>query len=350
MPAYVQHRPASRGATLVELMVGLAASLLLLSAMATVFANNSAARGALERASQQIENGRFALQLLRDDIHVAGYYGEWAGPVMQWAGACVPRSGLALSAPALGWTSATPAAPLPIYGYPYGDVPAAEPCFTHQKPNTDVLVLRSIDTETLTAAAAAGDAYATDWFLQSSACADPALDPPSRALVVAPGGAAATTSFVLHQGDCSTLAPVRKLVVHAYYIGKCSVCTGSGDGIPSLRVIELTGATATNSSLVEGIESMRVEYALDRDGDGVADALVRCKSGSDGCSISDWNNVIGVQVHLLARSTTPAPGYVDRKTYDMGLAGTLPAFGDGYKRHRFSAMVTAYNRSGPRER
>ena len=46
----------------------------------------------------------------------------------------------------------------------------------------------------------------------------------------------------------------------------------------------------------------------------------------------------------------PTPGHVDRKTYSMGLAGVLPPFGDGFRRHRYGAMVAAYNRVGPRER
>ena len=102
--------------------------------------------------------------------------------------------------------------------------------------------------------------------------------------------------------------------------------------------------------LTKKIESMHIEYALDHDRDGAPDAMSRCKAGVDSCSMSDWQDVVGVQIHLLARSLTPTPGHVDRKTYDMGLAGTLPAYGDGYRRHRFSAMVAAYNRSGPRER
>jgi type IV pilus assembly protein PilW len=63
----IEWRRRCGGAGLVELMVGITLGLLA-AAIATLFANNSAPNE-IERTSQQIENGRFALQLLRDDIH-----------------------------------------------------------------------------------------------------------------------------------------------------------------------------------------------------------------------------------------------------------------------------------------
>ncbi len=338
-----------RGSSLVELMMGITVGMLVLIAMAVLFANSSAARSEIDRTSQQIENGRFALQLLRDDIHLAGYFSGYTGGARQIVEACIPRSGVAVSAAALGWHASPPQTPLPIHGYAAGDTPAAESCIANQKASTDVLILRSVESSSISVAGAAGDSNANDYFMQTSACADAAVDAIDKPFVVGPGGSAATASFTLHQKDCVTVAPVRKLVVHAYYIGKCSVCSGSGDGIPALRMVELAGATATNASLVEGIDSMRIEYALDTDNNGEIDTLKRCKKGADACSPGDWSNVMAVQVHLLARNLTPSPGYTDTKTYDMGLAGTLAAPNDRYKRHLYSAMVIAFNLAGPRE-
>ena len=65
------------GVTLVELMISLTLGLILLAALLTVFSNSSAARSELERTSRQIENGRYAIQLLADDFRVAGFYGEF---------------------------------------------------------------------------------------------------------------------------------------------------------------------------------------------------------------------------------------------------------------------------------
>jgi type IV pilus assembly protein PilW len=338
------------GMGLVELMTGMAVGMLIVAAMAALFANSSAARSEIDRTSQQIENGRFALQVLRDDIHSAGYFYGYIDGARQIAEVCIPRSGVPLNTAALGWQTLPPQTPLPIHGYAAGDTPAAESCISNQKANTDVLILRRVESAAIAVASAADASNANDYFMQISACADAAIDAPDRPFVVAPGGSTATAAFALHQKDCATPAPVRKLVVRAYYIGKCSVCTGGGDGIPALRMVELAGASASSLSVVEGIESMRIEYALDTDDNGQIDTLKRCKIGVDACSPGDWRQVIGVRVHLLARNLTPSPGYTDTKTYDMGLAGTLAAPNDRYKRHLYSAMVIAFNLAGVRER
>ncbi|MEP7070444.1 MAG: hypothetical protein ABI789_14440, partial [Usitatibacter sp.] len=67
---------AVAGVSLVELMISIVLGMLLIAALTTVFASTSAARNELERTSRQIENGRFAMELLSDDLRVAGFYGE----------------------------------------------------------------------------------------------------------------------------------------------------------------------------------------------------------------------------------------------------------------------------------
>jgi type IV pilus assembly protein PilW len=335
--------------TLVELMIGLALGLLVSAALAAVFARSSAARVEIDRAGQQIEAGRLALELLRDDVHMAGYYAGYAGGAWQAAGACIPRSGVPLSAGALGWQDSPPVAPLPIQGYAWGDLPAAEPCFGNPQRDTDALILRSVDPVPTTVAAVTPASHADDYYLQVSTCADTAIDPAARPIAVAAGGPGAAARFGLHQKDCATEAPLRRLVVRAYYVGRCSVCSGAADQIPSLRMVELASASATSAALVEGVEALRLEYLLDLDGDGRPDAIRRCKAGADPCTESDWANVVGVQVRLLARSLAPSPGYRDDKSYDMGLAGVIPPANDGYRRHQFEALIAAFNRAGPRE-
>ena len=70
-------RTAMRGFTLIELMVSLALGLFIISGMLTLMARNSETRGEIEKAGRQIENGRYAIQRLSEDIHHAGFYGEF---------------------------------------------------------------------------------------------------------------------------------------------------------------------------------------------------------------------------------------------------------------------------------
>ena len=70
-------RHTSRGLSLVELMVSLALGLLIISGMLTLLARNSETRGEIEKAGRQVENGRYAIQRLSEDLHHAGFYGEF---------------------------------------------------------------------------------------------------------------------------------------------------------------------------------------------------------------------------------------------------------------------------------
>jgi type IV pilus assembly protein PilW len=348
VPIPVSRRRA-RGTTLIELMVALSVGMLLLTALAELFAHNSSARSEIDRTSQQVENGRYGIEVLREDIRQAGFFSGYddALATSQATSACVPRSGVPLSPANLGWQASPALVPLSIHGFAGGDLPAADTCITRQKSNSDVLILRRLESESRTVALVATPAYADDLFMQTSRCSDPTIDPVGVPFVIAAGGRA--TPFVLHEKNCINAAAVRRLVIRAYYIGTCSDCTGAGDGVPTLRVVELSGGKTSNLPLVDGIETMRLEYAIDNDGNGTIDTLKRCKVGVDACTVADWRNVMAVQVRLISRNPGKSAGYVDDKSYDMGLAGTLSALNDGYKRHLYGSLVIAYNHTGPRE-
>src|SRR5450759_3134856 len=78
-PKYrVKGRYAQRGMTLVEWMVSITIGLILLAGLTALIAQQSSTQAELEKSSRQIENGRYAMQLLQDDIQLAGYYGEYS--------------------------------------------------------------------------------------------------------------------------------------------------------------------------------------------------------------------------------------------------------------------------------
>src|SRR5689334_21718085 len=87
------HRRAGRGLTLVELMVSMVIGLLIIASMAMLFAGNSRTRAEIERSAQQLESGRLAMELMRDDIHQAGYFGGLAASGAQLVSPCIPRTG-----------------------------------------------------------------------------------------------------------------------------------------------------------------------------------------------------------------------------------------------------------------
>ena len=70
--------PMSRqsGFSLVELMIASTIGLLLLTGLAMIFVNTSEANRELQKTAQQIENGRFAIDILYNDLRLAGFFGH----------------------------------------------------------------------------------------------------------------------------------------------------------------------------------------------------------------------------------------------------------------------------------
>jgi len=64
--------------SLVELMIALTIGLVILAAMTSVFVNSSHSQMASQNSAQQIENGRYAIDQLTQDLHLAGYYGQYS--------------------------------------------------------------------------------------------------------------------------------------------------------------------------------------------------------------------------------------------------------------------------------
>src|SRR3990167_259795 len=70
------NRQTQRGLSLVELMISITIGLLILSAMTTLFVNQSKTRAELDKSNRMIDNGRYALELLSENLRLAGFYGE----------------------------------------------------------------------------------------------------------------------------------------------------------------------------------------------------------------------------------------------------------------------------------
>lgn len=350
LPAHFPTARRNSGFTLVELMISITIGLVLLLGLTTLLVNNSASRTELEKSSRQIENGRYAMQIMSDDIRLAGYYGEYSFPTTITSTTPDP---CATAVASLGWNSATPTVPTSIYGYTGS---ASEPsCVTNRKPGTGILVVRRVQTASIPAASPPAGTY-----LQVSLCSTE-----STPFVLG------TTGFTLTQKDCTTAAVLRKYVVHIYYISSCNVC--GSDTIPTLKRVEIEGGVSSVVPLVEGIDNMQIDYGVDylpaapsQDGspdcyisnpsatvsaaDPLKTEIVSCPAGTWTDAITNWANVTTVRLNVLARNTETTAGYSDNKSYNLGLAGTVGPFSDPYKRHAYTGLVRVVNTSGRREK
>jgi len=333
------------GMSLIELMVSITIGLFILVALSSMFISQSKTRIEMDKSNRMINNGRYALQLMSDDMREAGFYGEY-----------IPASGVApatLPDPcSTSTTSMAAALLLPIQGYDAA-TPTTSATFSAAcaaiatansvtlKPGSDIVVVRRTSTATpIVQSVGLSGVY----YLQASLCQ---YDSVPFKIDTNPA------NLTLRQLNCTPTsttpyANLRQFMVDVYFVSKNDKVTGGvGDGIPTLKEIQIDPNTQqfVVTPLVEGIEYMQFEYGLDTSGDGIADSYVTNPANTD------WPNVVAVKIHLLARNTESTRGYTDSKTYSLGPAGNFTPTGAdlSYKRHAYTQYVRLVNPAGRRE-
>ena len=336
-----QPRPRQSGFTLVELMVSIALGLIVVLALITLLINVSRSNNEMAKTNRQIENGRFALQILQSDLELAGYWGPlgYTGTNPMPLATAVPNPCL----PTANWDAAHQRnlLAIPVQGYKnltfaYANGKTLTECgVSGLLNNSDVMVVSHANT---CAAGTANCDGGTDTgpHIQVSAC----RDGESEYVVATPpaNAASAPATFPLRRKDCATLVPeIYKVVSNIYYLA-------SQNGQPTLMRASLAKGVWTTTPLIAGIEAFRIEYGIDTDQDGSANSFVACNP----CTLDQLNNVVAAKVYVLARSLEVTPGYTDTKTYQLG-GTTINPLGGGFKRHVFSTTVRLVNPSGRRE-
>jgi type IV pilus assembly protein PilW len=340
-------RATNAGMSLVELLVAIGIGALIVAAMAILFANNSRSRSETERGSRQIENGRYALEVLRSDLLHAGYYAEF-DPAELVQPAAKP------DACATDIASIRSALAVHVQGYD-NVIAATLTCLNDVKAGTDVVVIRRVSNCVVGSAGCTGVAAGAAAF-QTSLCNAigelGSLDVANHYRLDTDAAA-----FTLKKRNCTDIADKRRYVQRMYYIGNND---RAGDGIPTLKVAELSGGAFSVSSLVQGIENLQLEYGLDTNANGDTDLYtanpdlyLACDATTTPTCVGHWASVVSTKLFVLSRSVDPSPGYVDAKTYVLGRkangdANEFSGLAPGYKRKVFQEVVRLQNPSGRR--
>ena len=313
----VQHR-RSQGFSLIELMVSMTLGLIILLAISELFVNNSRTRSEIERTSRQIENGRYAIQLLTDELSNAGFFGETGAQTFP---ADLP--------PACASSEAdiTDAMGVPVYGQNNVASASAPGCLSNYKAGNDYIALRR-------ASSCAVDSCGNDftdgaYHIQASACQT--ASPGEITLGTTEADMTATTR------TCVDEAPVYRLLSRLYYINTDDTLMRAELGDEPLG-----GSPYTVTSLVDGIEHLHFEYGIDSDGDGVPNSYASAPASAN------WEDVVAVRVWILARNLEETLSYTDDKTYRLGDV-EVENPGDGFKRQVYSTTVRINNVAGRRE-
>ena len=269
-------REGQRGGSLAELLVSLAvSSLLLLGVFGSAQSMRQSARAADNLHSLE-EQARFALELLRADIRLAGFWGlnSDAAALRVATGASVRCGGTDASDWAFRveeYVAAADAWPLPC-----------SPYRNRRQPGTDVLEIRragqattGVDSRRLQVHSSRREGFVF------SADAPPSLE-----------------------GETE----IRDLVVHAWYV---SAQSSHDSGEPSLRRKTLVrGGLLRDEEILSGVEDFQVRLALDTDRDGLADRVIDPSAyGPSGA------RVVAVRFWLLLRHDSPETGHVDGRSY-----------------------------------
>lgn len=329
------------GFSLIELMVAITIGLIMMVALGTLLLNITRSNSEMAKTNLQIENGRFAMQILQNDAIHAGFWGRLSDASAFNAAVAIPNPCLASASWDVAYKQNLLA--IPVQGFANGSTLTG--CnVSNVLSSSDVLVVSHANTCTAGTTGCDGGSD-TGPHIQTSSC-QAGSPPPEAAYVIS------TTTFPLKNKDCTTIAPRRKVISNIYYLA-------NNNSLPTLmRIPFVNGSYSQPQPLIEGIEAFKVEYGIDslgtnglpvstaNPGDGSPDIYVSCPNA--GCTLNQLSNIVAVKLYVLARNLEATAGYKDTKSYQLG-ATNIAAANDPFKRHVFSTTVRLINPSSRRE-
>lgn len=344
------------GFSLIEMMIAMTIGLMIVAALTAVVISSARSSKANDRTSELQSNGRYALDVVKRDVQVAGYYGLSGRGVdqkfMNLPNDCFTGFATNINQRVWGTDDGTNV----FNGISPPGVPAAAPITCIPNANyagSDILVLR----------------YAS----LTSFPSNPNIAPPSDANgITGFANTGANSLFFRSAYEISRLYQTNALPtftnqpqqdhivqVHVYYISPWTVSANESPKIPSLRRLVLDNTGSMVDQLVaSGIENMQVQYGIvDSSGNTtyldaqnvnpsittITDAIT-CPVDTTGASINNWGNVNVVRLWLLSRNSGSERGeaYVNNTQYTMGDV-TNKQYNDNFRRQLFTTTIQLRN-------
>lgn len=347
-----QERLTSNGFTLVELMVAMTIGLIILAAVAKIFATSRSTYVLEEGIARVQEAGRFGTEFITTDVRMAGYlgcansktttvqnhlnnptsYGTNYAPGQYISGHTYTGTG-ARPAPLNDWTPPLPGSVSGVTYFSSGDV----------EPYTDVLVIRRAsetgiklgepmpDTSADLKIDANPGGLVNKDIVMISDCSNADIFQ-----ITGPASMSAGTNNLVHNtggSDPGNLtkplsktygsdAEIMKLVTRIYYIGRRANNTNNP---PALFRKELgTSASISTQELIEGVERMKVVYGVDTEATSDSTAnIYQLANVVD--AASNWSKVVSVRIGLLVRTPSNVDQTADTRTYIIAGQNVTPA-------------------------
>ncbi len=344
------------GLSLIELMISVTIGLMLLGGTITLFMTNKRIYSEQDEMGRLQENARFAMQLLIEDIRMAGYAGcsDDIDEIKNHVNGMNDDDQLMSLANAVeGLDEADPATPANTPWEPSDSVDQVGSMVA----GTDAISIRYLDPAGIQISSpmpnvsaelkvtTVGDLQIGD-IIALSDCEMADIMQMTQ-IQVTGGGSSGTNGHLQHntggslspgnatknlQKKYNTDASVMRFVARRYFIG-----TGANGG-PSL--FRLENLDATPLELIEGVENMEILYGEDTVGnDTVAETYVSA------AAVTNWDDVVSVRVSLLFRTLDENfSNPVNTKTYDM-LGVNYDPTDDRRRRRVVTSTIQIRNRS-----
>ena len=318
-------RGSQSGMTLVEILVALVISLVLIGGVIQIFVGNKLTYRVQDNLSRIQENGRYAIELLNQDIRMANYRG-CAGPKPPGT-----TRNLLNNSSSLNWNFLSP---IPMEGFdnPSSSWPAvltnAGLSNTEVVAGTDVITVRgpeatnsgfvvsqTTNTGALQVNQPASLNLQPNEIVMVTDCSDIVVfqitGVASSPFAISHAVASATTNSPGNaSNDLKKLfndAEITRLSAKTYYIG-----TGA-NGQPALfKRTPLGGA----QELIEGVENLQIVFGVDHSGTcgtgSTDDGAIDCyRTAAQVNAAANWPQIRSIQIRLLLRSLennlTPTP-------------------------------------------
>lgn len=334
----IPHRQ-QQGFSLIELMIALVLGLVVTAAVIEIFLGARQVYQVQEAKARIQENGRFAMRTVTNSLLEAGYFG------------CATRSGVEITNTLNATNNYLWDFETPIEGKEATSdsawAPAIDAAITQPLGGSDILTVRTISEPSIQVTQHPGGTPPGSANIQVNAgngleqfdivmvtdCLDAAVfqitsaNPDTSGSLVhntgngTPGNATKALSKNYEGGW------INKIQTKSLYI------RNNSRGIPALYQ-RLNNNNA--EELVDGIESMQIRYGVDDDADGSADRYQTADA------VSNWANVLSVEIELLLASTRENLTVDGPQTYFFN--GNNITASDSRLRSVFSRTVTLRNR------
>jgi len=274
---YRQH-----GMTLIETMVAMTISSVLILGSIQMYAQSRSSYRTAESVARMQENLRFSIDILDEDVRLAGYWGKTnstTGNLLFRDQVVVMCKGNDVTPWVMDTLNPVPNTVDAISTLQ--QVPDECPA-TNPRDNSDVLIVRH--------AAANQNAVAQNGIVQ----------------IQSNGSLGAFFDGDIPPADASENGAIFDVSFNAYYVSNESKYDAN---LPSLRRLSLVGNRIEDQEIIPGVENLQVQFGINQTGGSEITMYV------DGDDVQSSDTVISVRLWLMVRSeqNEAGQGYVDNK-------------------------------------